>query len=791
MSRLLVGWIIFLFFYSWSLGDIPPLQLLAGSGSMSSVDGVGAYASFDTPLSIASSRNSMYAIVTERIKIRQINLSTGYVSTLAGASTQGNSDGVGSRAQFFRPIAVAVSAKDIAYIADWNINVTMNRIRVLDIASTRVSTLKLSGGVSLKGPSAVALSDDDSILFVGDTWWILQIDLETQILSWLTGSGYSISYQDGIGYAAFFVHIGALAVGPSNSYLLVTDSNFASSATVQSSNSLRLVNVSTRQVSTVCGGIQRGFADGVGTHALLDQPAGVTLDQEVNLAMIADYGNQRIRSFDLVSETMMTLVGTGQPLPPISSQRVNQGNSIAFTADGLNLLINNITGNAVYVIRCPTLDCGPNTYKSPCGITSPAGGDGRCLPCPNSTVSKKGSTSVNDCVCGLGQYGPASSCTLCPAGTYKDYSTNISLGIIDCLPCNLTGFSSLPGSRSKMNCTQCSPGYYRLRGTCTPCPRNTSKSTMGDANCSTCPRGSTSGSGASSCTCGLFLAMQNSSCVCIAGYYGQTGGPCTACPSGTYKNLSNAPGNCSKCPADMYSLPGQAQCTCNAGFSSDVNGDNLTCMICPNGTFKNVSGNQACTLCDIPRVCQEPLSIAPNTSNTSINLLGFNSTTFYETFASFSPLGQTLLPLQGGLFWFGCTPLINGQCLRCPSAQLVAIPSFTGIASCSCRSGFYAVSVFQSLSYLNNLSTNPNTNESFFLYELSRTETLLAGKEICRACPNGTFKNYVGAGPGTCSPCPLHSTSKNQSTDLGACMCNAGYFQVLHALARSVSVQSR
>ncbi len=755
------------------LGTIPPTKLLAGSGIKKSVDGVGLNASFDTPLSVAVSRSNPFALVTERAKVRQVFFPSGNVTTLAGSDIQGYSDGTGTRARFFRPIGVAITKRNIAYIADWNLNASNHKIRILDIASKGVSTLQVTGDVRMKGPSGLALKNDDSILYVADTWWLLQVDLTTGTITWLTGSGYSIAYQDGVGREAYFVNIVGLAVGPDERYVLVADSNFPGSSQEQPSNALRLIDVDTGEVLTVSGGVERGFSDGFGTKALLDQPAGIAWDQTTNLTLIADYGNQRLRTFDLVSKEVTTLAGSSPPIPAVSARRTGQGNAIAITADGLNVIMTNVTGNSVYIIRCPSGDCEPNFYKSPCRITSQAGGDGRCIRCPNNTVSGRGSASHLDCACDLGLYGPATACTLCPEGTFKDFSTTVSQGGLDCLPCNLTGYSSLPGSRSKTNCTHCARGYYRQRNACIPCPQNTSKNTIGDFNCSGCPQGSTSAPGSITCTCRDSMVMENFSvCVCTAGFFGGTGGPCFVCPAGKYKNVTGSA--CSLCPANTYSKPAQAGCVCNAGFfAAPAQDSGLSCVTCPNGTYKDTSGNQGCIPCRQfeSRICKNPSILIPNSTNTTLE-----PAVFFESFAPFLHALLFSSSAQGGLFWLSCTPLMDGQCLRCPSVQLDATPGLVGISACSCREGLFAHSVQESLKYLLSLSVNSSTNQSFFLSELNRTQAYLADKEICHPCPNGTFKGFVGPGP--CSPCPLHSTSNNKSLDVTSCVCNAGYYKV-------------
>ncbi len=92
-----------------------------------------------------------------------------------------------------------------------------------------------------------------------------------------------------------------------------------------------------------------------------------------------------------------------------------------------------------------------------------------------------------------------------------------------------------------------------------------------------------------------------------------------------------------------------------------------------------------------------------------------------------------------------CTPLMDEQCVPCPSVQLESIPGLVGIAVCSCREGLFAVtsSEQESLQALHSLSVSSITNRSFFLSELNLIQKYLAGKETCGACPNGTFKGYI------------------------------------------------
>ncbi len=93
---------------------------LAGSNAYSFADGTGAAAMFDTLYDIAiDSSGTLYAADGVNNRIRKISQS-GVVTTLAGSSTQGFADGMGSAAQFRQPHGVAVdSSTGTVYVADY------------------------------------------------------------------------------------------------------------------------------------------------------------------------------------------------------------------------------------------------------------------------------------------------------------------------------------------------------------------------------------------------------------------------------------------------------------------------------------------------------------------------------------------------------------------------------------------------------------------------------------------------------------------------------------------------
>ena len=75
-----------------------------------------------------------------------------------------------------------------------------------------------------------------------------------------------------------------------------------------------VADLETGEVVDVFGSGTRGLRDGVGTAARFDQPQGMALGADGEL-FVADVGNHSIRSIDLATGAVATLVGTGEQAP--------------------------------------------------------------------------------------------------------------------------------------------------------------------------------------------------------------------------------------------------------------------------------------------------------------------------------------------------------------------------------------------------------------------------------------------------------------------------------------------
>ncbi len=325
------------------------LALLAGHpGGSGHVDGPLAQAHFRDPWQlVCDGAGHVYLTEDGANDIRQIDLKTGEVSTLAGSpNLVGALDGVGAEATFHGPSGLALHDGKL-YVAD----VEHHLLRVVDIATRRVTTL--GGKVSVlgwkDGPLAGALfnepeglaTDGDS-LYLGDTDnnAIRKIDLARGIVSSVTGARERGTADGTRTEARFYKPMSVAADG--QGHLYVADTLNGSVRVVQLRDGAvttlarfpavplglgvvggdvivglsdhRVVRID-RQSGVVTPWLgaagQAGFVDApTGADARFSRPAGVCADGAGNV-IVADSGNHAVRIVSLSSGAVRTLTATG------------------------------------------------------------------------------------------------------------------------------------------------------------------------------------------------------------------------------------------------------------------------------------------------------------------------------------------------------------------------------------------------------------------------------------------------------------------------------------------------
>jgi len=269
-------------------GDAVPksyiVSTLAGTGDVGATDGPGLSATFSYPVGIAIGPDgSLYVADSGNNKIRKV-AADGTVSTYAGTSTSGQTNGSCASATFYYPMGVAVDAAGNVYVADsWNYD-----IRKIDL-ECQVTTLAGSGkagaadgtstAASFNYPTGLTLDASDNV-YVADQQniKIRKVDPNGAVTTF-AGTGTS-GYTDGQALNAMFDVPTAIAMDAVGT-LYVGDDNY-------------IRKIANGQVDTLAGRGASGLIDGMGTFAAFNSPWGITIDANGNL-LVADFDNNAVR----------------------------------------------------------------------------------------------------------------------------------------------------------------------------------------------------------------------------------------------------------------------------------------------------------------------------------------------------------------------------------------------------------------------------------------------------------------------------------------------------------------
>ena len=393
------------------------VSTLAGSGNSASVDGAGTAASFTGPAGLAVDASGLLYVIDRSgtaSRVRTVNVSSGMVSTITGATTGGAMvNGAASLARFWNAAALAVAADGAVYIADannWGIRrlqggtvtsfvgccgstacknanngvgtnagfqypygVTVwggklwigdsnnNLLRSATIATATTETVAAFPAGSFPRGTAVDACGTAYAALAGIH--AIAAALPNGTFYYAAGNGTVLPMAATLGgtgpraaAGAVFNSPWALAAAPNGDLIVVDSGNFA----------IRRVTTSTGTVTTLAGRGVSGYSDGLGTAAtFVGGLTGIALDPRTGDIYVSDTNGFRIRRLQC----------------PFAAQLVAQRSCSAF--------------------------CSAGTF-------APSNGSLPCQPCPSGHYCPSGTSSWANLNCGRGNYCPTGSASPLP-----------------------------------------------------------------------------------------------------------------------------------------------------------------------------------------------------------------------------------------------------------------------------------------------------------------------------------------------------------------------------------------
>jgi hypothetical protein len=271
---------------------------------------------------VVDSSGNFYFADQSSARVRKVT-AAGIISTFAGTGTQGyNGDGIlATSAKLNSPTGLAVDTAGNLYIADAGNGL----IREVNVSTGMISTVAgtVSGGTDADGipatsaqiqyPWGVAVDSSNNIYIAdaGDDR-IREVYAATGLIGTVAGggSGSGSSGDGGPATAATLNNPYAVAVdGSGNIYISDLTGNSGSPGTT---GYIREVYAATGKIATVAGNGVSGYnGDGASaTSAELSNPISLAVDSAGNI-FISDNGNNRIREVVAASGNIFTVAGTG------------------------------------------------------------------------------------------------------------------------------------------------------------------------------------------------------------------------------------------------------------------------------------------------------------------------------------------------------------------------------------------------------------------------------------------------------------------------------------------------
>ena len=348
------------------------ITTIAGNGinGYAGDNGQATAANLNDPTGVAlDTAGNIYIADNRNNCIREITISTGIITTIAGTGIPGFSgdNGPATSAKLNAPFDVAVDVSGNVYVSDFN------NFRVRKISGGVITTVVGQGTVGysgdggaatlakLSGPEGIALDDSDNI-YIADfsNSVIREVTSSTNIINTVAGNGTGqFSGDGGAATAAGLNDPAGVALDAANNIYISDWGN------------QRIRKVNGGIISTIAGDGSQGYSgdNGPATAASLDKPNGLVVDTAGN-TYVADLQNNRIRKITGCAQSLIinpnaptacsgqsiTLIatgGSGYTWSPSTGLNTTTGDTVIATP----------TATVTYTITSGSGSCGGTTQE--------------------------------------------------------------------------------------------------------------------------------------------------------------------------------------------------------------------------------------------------------------------------------------------------------------------------------------------------------------------------------------------------------------------------------------------
>ena len=497
-------------------GATKVVSTLAGrTGVWSIIDGTLAEAAFSREMAPSVEMDRFGNLYYSELTAIRMVTSAG-VTTIAGSSTAGTADGIGTAAQFTELFAMQFDATgQIMYICDNHAirQMVMSNHSVTTIAGAAGSVGTADGPASsarfyipytptVLGNGSIAITDNHNQairIVVGNEVWTI------------AGQKQTPGYADGEYTNARFYYPEGMITGPDGTTLFVSD---AWGRAIR-----RIVG---RTVTTIAGMLgQEGYADGVGSQARFNGPSAIK--RLGSVLYVTDHSNALVRRLNIsdISNVVVTTIAgiqgaTTSVNGPVTTATLYLPIGLAVAPNFTMYFTQHFT-RLIRQIACPAGYVGED-----CDSCAPKyAGYPTCVPnvCDNSNCNNHATSVSGDivsgctCTCATGYTGlicescathytgyPTCEPILCDNSNCNNHASSVSGNLVT--GCTCTCATAYTG----LTCESCAT-HYTGYPTCEPI-------LCDNSNCNN-HASSVSGDIVSGCTC-----------TCATGYTGLT---CESC----------------------------------------------------------------------------------------------------------------------------------------------------------------------------------------------------------------------------------------------------------------------